>query len=416
MSKLTTKQFVELLRRSRLLDEGQLAACVAEIREERPAQDANQLAEELERRGWITSWHAEKLLARKYKGFFLGKYRLLEHIGSGGMSHVYLARHGVIDRYVAIKVLPPAKLSNAGYLDRFRREARAAAKLDHPNIIRAYDVDQDDNLHYIVMEFVEGRNLQQEVKESGSLDYHTAASYIAQAARGLAHAHKAKLIHRDVKPSNLLVTNDGTVKLLDLGLAIFSEENQTSGSLTNDGVVLGTADYISPEQGLDCRQVDYRTDIYSLGCTLYYLLTGSPPFPGGTFTQRILKHQLEQPEPIQIRRPDCPASLISVCNRMMEKDVAARYQSIAEVDLILTNWLNDAGESDGQNIRELSQIESRTKLGGKTGLNFERQNSLIERRKRRDQVSVKTPLGLWAILVALVFVCAGLMVLVFMQI
>ena len=218
------------------------------------------------------------------------------------MSSVYLAEHVLMQRRVAIKVLPKDRVEDSSYLARFHREAQAAAALDHRNIVRAYDVDNDGSNHYLVMEYVEGRDLQHIVKEDGPLDYAAAAEYIRQAAEGLAHAHQAGLIHRDVKPANLLVDQKNVVKVLDLGLARFTDESKASLTVAFDENVLGTADYLAPEQALDSHGVDARADIYGLGCSLYYLLTGHPPFPGGTLPQRLMMHQ-KQPPPSIYRRP-----------------------------------------------------------------------------------------------------------------
>ena len=255
------------------------------------------------------------------------------------MSSVYLAEHVLMQRRVAIKVLPKNRVSDSSYLARFQLEAKAAAALDHPNIVRAYDVDHEGNTHYLVMEYVEGSDLQSLVKKSGPLDYAVAADYIRQAARGLSHAHKLGLIHRDVKPANLLVDGQNVVKVLDLGLAKFSDEDKASLTVAYDENVLGTADYLAPEQALDSHGVDARADIYSLGCTLYYLLTGQPPFPEGTLPQRIMCHQKEPPPDIRLKRPDAPADLLRVCAMMMAKKPEKRFQKMSDVAKILTRWL-----------------------------------------------------------------------------
>jgi serine/threonine-protein kinase len=452
MSQLTSKQFIELLRRSQVLDDTKLATIIRSLKsgpaEER--NDPNRLAQRLVNDGVITTWHAQKLLAKKCKGFVLGKYLLLHHIGSGGMSHVYLAQHRLIGRRVAVKVLPPDKVKDAGYLDRFLREARAAAQLDHPNIVRAYDVDSQENLHFIVMEYVEGIDLHKKVKREGVLSFDEAASFVAQAARGLHHAHLAKLVHRDVKPSNLLVNSEGTVKVLDLGLAMFSDEALAkSDALTKSNSVLGTADYLSPEQARDCHDIDYRADIYSLGCTLYYLLTGGPPFPGGTFAQRILKHQLDTPVPIRNHRPDCPSILSDVCERMMQKDPEDRFQSVLEIDEQLTKWLkstfvnanespisivvyeqtNDESEPTGNSTSNQRQrpepVESPTDTNTPAAklsppddnapVKVDAFQSVVARRRETQKTSVKVPIMMWVTIGALAIVCICLAVFVVMQ-
>ena len=197
----------------------------------------------------------------------------------------------------------------------------------------------------MVMEYVDGRDLQQTVKRSGRLGYAAAADYIRQAAEGLGHAHSHGLIHRDVKPANLLVDQKSMVKVLDLGLARFTDDERASLTVQYDENVLGTADYLAPEQAIDSHGVDGRADIYSLGCALYFLLTGHPPFPDGTLPQRLMAHQKQQPPPIAKERPDVPADLVAICTKMMAKRPADRYQSMAEVADALRRWLADNRQS-----------------------------------------------------------------------
>jgi serine/threonine protein kinase len=218
--------------------------------------------------------------------------------------------------------------------------------------VRAYDIDNDNENHFLVMEYVQGKDLQTIVKEKGPLDYVAAAEYVAQAAEGLQHAHESNLIHRDIKPANLLLDESSTIKILDLGLALFSsEDDKASLTIAHNENVLGTADYLSPEQALNSHKVDLRADIYSLGCTLYYLLTGHPPFPEGTLAQRIAKHQSQMPTSIRADRPDAPDAILNICNKMMQKKPEKRYQSAKEVSEVLTAFIAEqssrakAGES-----------------------------------------------------------------------
>jgi serine/threonine-protein kinase len=377
MAKIRIDKFLELLKRSGLVGKDQLNRALAEIKAEgQPLDDAEQLANHLVDRGLITRWQAGKLLEGKSKGFFLGRYKLLGHIGTGGMSSVYLAEHTLMQRLVAIKVLPQKRVNEAdsSYLPRFYREARAAAALHHPNIVIAHDVDNEDDTHYLVMEYVEGRDLQLTVKEDGPLPYETAANYIAQAALGLHHAHENGLIHRDVKPANLLVDKRGVVKILDLGLAQFTEESlqgQASLTVAHEENVLGTADYLAPEQAINSHCVDRRVDIYSLGCTLYYCLTGHPPFPEGTLAQRIMKHHTQDAPSIRNERPDAPQALLDICTKMMTKNADFRYQTAAEVADALTEWLRLVGAktpSDSSlrlNLVAAPAGETRTTQGGR---------------------------------------------------
>ena len=343
------EDFVDLVRRSGLVEPEQLERAILQLKEEIGAEQpdhADRLAARLVEAGLLTAWQCENLLRRRYKGFFLkGKqYKLLDHLGSGGMSHVYLAEHVLMQRRVAIKVLPKNRVNDSSYLARFHREAQAVAALDHRNIVRAYDVDHEEDVHFLVMEYVEGRDLQAIVRDSGPLDYARATEYVRQAAEGLEHAHRAGLIHRDVKPANLLVDRHGVVKLLDLGLARFTGEDQASLTVAYDENVLGTADYLAPEQAIDSHGVDARADIYSLGCSFYFLLTGHPPYPDGTLPQRLMMHHGAPPPDVRDERADAPEDLVEILKRMMAKKPAGRYQSAREVAEALAAWLKAHGQ------------------------------------------------------------------------
>lgn len=339
MVDVTTNDFLDLVRQSGLVEPAQLDTFLG-VTPELP-EDTPSLGAALIRAGLLTAWHVEQLRERRHKGFFLGKYKLLEHLGSGGMGSVYLAEHRVMRRRVAIKVLAAARVSKSSvYLNRFHQEARAVAALDHPNVVQAYDVDQDGEHHYLVMEYVDGTNCQLLVRRKGPLDYATAADYIRQAALGLEHAHRAGLVHRDVKPANLLVDRRGVVKIVDLGLARLSDDEAASLTLQMDKKkVIGTVDYMAPEQALDSHHVDHRVDIYSLGCTLYYLLTGRPPFPDGSLPQRIMAHHTKQPPDVRLARPDAPEPLLAICAKMMAKAPADRFGSCAELAELLESWV-----------------------------------------------------------------------------
>ncbi|HEY1602532.1 MAG TPA: serine/threonine-protein kinase [Pirellulales bacterium] len=350
MSTIKLDTFLDLLRRSGLIEQSQLDSALAELDRrapESPVTDCDPVCAHLVETGLLTQWQTEKLLEGRHKGFFLGKYKLLGHLGTGGMSSVYLAEHVAMRRRVAIKVLPNSKVKDTSYLARFYREARAAAALDDPNIVRAYDVDQHEGTHYLVMEYVDGRDMQVQVTADGPLSVPQAAEYIRQAASGLAHAHRTNLIHRDVKPANLLVDRKGTVKILDMGLAQFSDDDQASLTIAHDEKVLGTVDYLAPEQAIDSHTVDARADIYGLGCTLYFALVGHPPFPDGTCTQRLMMHQTQQPESIRKQRPEVPEDLVAIFNRMTAKKREHRYQSADDVVEALSRWLGVHGGHAG---------------------------------------------------------------------
>jgi eukaryotic-like serine/threonine-protein kinase len=365
---LSVSTFLDTVERSGLVEKSQLARSLAELEQASGTDAANDsliVSSHLGRVGLLTDWQCKRLLEGRHSGFFLGKYKLLDHLGSGGMSSVFLAEHPLMRRRVAIKVLPKARVNDSSYLARFHREARAVASLDHPNIVRAFDVDNDADLHYLVMEYIEGLDLKTLVERQGLLPYRMAADYIRQAAEGLAHAHAAGLIHRDVKPANLLVDGRQVVKLLDMGLARTSDDIDASLTKDHDERMLGTVDYLSPEQALDSHLVDPRADIYSLGCTLYFALTGRPPFPEGTLAQRVLMHQSKEPEEIAKTRGDVPPGLAAICRRMMFKAAAARYQSATEVSQALADWIQrfDAGEAHaGTAIKQACKSEAEEEL------------------------------------------------------
>ncbi len=262
------------------------------------------------------------------------------------MSNVYLAEHTLMRRRVAIKVLPRHRVRDSSYLARFRREAEAAAQLDHPNIVRAYDIDHEGDVHYFIMEYIDGRDFLRIVREDGPLEFRKAADYVAQVAEGLEHAHAAGLIHRDIKPGNCLVDRNEVVKLLDMGLAKFSQDTGPSLTLMHDENVLGTADYLSPEQARNSHEVDSRADIYSLGCTMHFLLTGRPPFAKGTLSERLMMHQTQPPPSIYKVRQDAPREVVEVCQEMMIKRADRRIQTAGEVAARLRQWLTKTTGDD----------------------------------------------------------------------
>ncbi|NOZ39603.1 MAG: serine/threonine protein kinase [Planctomycetes bacterium] len=346
--------FLELVKRSQLVEEDQLQEFLTQFREKHGGElpeRSEAFAEALVEADLLTNWQAEKLLAGKHRGFMLGKYKLLGQLGKGGMSTVYLAEHILMRARRAIKVLPRDRVKDSTYLERFRLEARAAAKLDDPNIVRAYDIDHEGETHFIVMEYVEGQDLHQLVKEKGFLKFETAADYIAQVSRGLDHAHGAGLVHRDIKPANCLLDRNGVVKLLDMGLARIIDDT-ASLTIDNNENVLGTADYLSPEQALNSHSADTRADIYSLGCTFYFLLTGHPPYAEGSISERLMKHQIETAPSILKDRPDVPPILLHICEKMMLKKPEERYQTAGEVATRLTDWLADQGQDVGESSKK----------------------------------------------------------------
>jgi WD40 repeat protein len=259
------------------------------------------------------------------------RYRVLQALGAGGMGVVYKAEHRLMERPVALKVIHHHLLARPGAVERFRLEVKAAARLAHPHIVTAYDAEQEDDVHFLVMEYVEGATLDHLLQQEGPFAVGRACELVRQAALGLQHAFDQGMVHRDIKPANLMLSPEGQVKILDFGLARFAREASATEALTGSGVVVGTPDYMAPEQALDPRQADIRADIYSLGCTLYHLLAGSAPFPEGAPLQKLMNHQERPPRPLAELRDDLPAGLEAVLERMLAKDPARRWQTPAEV-------------------------------------------------------------------------------------
>jgi serine/threonine protein kinase len=325
----TIDGFLELGIKSGLLETETVQSCRSNWRQ---AHSPKELADTLIQQGVLTHFQAEKLIAGRWRGFVInGKYRLLERLGAGGMGQVFLCEHITMGRKVALKILPVAQAEDPASLARFYREARAVARLDHPNIVRAHDIDHDDKLHFIVLEFVDGCNLHDFIRKNGNLNPQRAAHYIRQAALGLQHAHEAGLVHRDIKPGNLLIDRQGVVKILDMGLARFFHEDSAAFIKEYEvGYIIGTGDYIAPEQIVDSR-VDIRADIYSLGGTMYYLLTGKSPFQEGTNAQKIIWHQVRHPKTLRVLRPDVPEALVQIFERIVAKEPDRRYQTPMEL-------------------------------------------------------------------------------------
>lgn len=335
--------YLELVRKSGLAPDAKIDQLLAQYHATGTPQNVDQAAAFLIRDGVLTYFQAKQIKYGRYKRFTIGaKYRLLELIGAGGMGAVYLCEHMLMKRLVALKVLPHEKMADPSNVDRFYREARAVAALDHPNIVRAYDIDQFDKLHFLVMEYVDGHSLQEIVAryvlQKKFFDPIRAAHYIAQAAVGMQHAHELGMVHRDIKPGNLLLDRTGVIKVLDMGLARFFNKQQDSVTEKyDDKCVLGTADYLAPEQAVT-NIVDVRADIYSLGGTLYFLLTGQTPFPEGTIAAKLVAHQTREPKRVESFRSDVPAGILAVLRKMMAKDVEERYQTPIEVAEALAEW------------------------------------------------------------------------------
>ncbi len=302
---------------------------------------AVRLARRLVENGWLTSYQAKKLLSGATRGFFLGGYRLLRPLGEGGMGKVYLAVNDD-EKNVAVKVLPPRKaLEEANALRRFRREMELSQRCSHPNLARTLAVGNDGDVHFMVMEYIPGESLYDMVKSetAGPLRVPDAARLFLKLVDGLEAAHRSGLIHRDIKPSNIMITPQGDVKLLDMGLARALDDET---GLTRANTVLGTIDYASPEQLRDAAKADIRSDLYSVGCTLYFALAGRAPFDGGDMINKIYKQRMEDPEPLEKLARGVPSAFAAIVRKLMSKEPAERYQNSAELRADLTRWIDPA--------------------------------------------------------------------------
>ncbi len=294
------------------------------------------LAKALVLAGKLTPYQAGALAQGKARGLVIGNYFVLDKLGAGGMGVVFKARHRRLGRVVALKILPPSLARNRDLLTRFRREVDVAAKLSHPNIVSVLDADEDRGVQFMTMEYIKGNDLDRLVRDGGVLPVDLALACTIQAARGLEAAHAQGIVHRDIKPGNLMLDESGVVRVLDLGLARLIEAanpfaETTTGPLTRSGTYMGTVDFMAPEQGVDSRLVDHRADIYSLGCTLCYLLTGRPPFDGANVLARLMAHQERPAASLLAARPDVPKTIDAVYQKMMAKKPAERFASMTEV-------------------------------------------------------------------------------------
>ncbi len=349
--------------------------------------DAISLADFLIEMDWLTEFQVQTLFDGNPSDLVLGPYQLLSRLGEGGVSTVFKAWDSERGRVVALKVLRQDVISTREAIRQFNRELQAVTRLSHPNIIKTHDAAQLDNLHYFAMEFVEGTDLLKFVDQSGPLPVDQACDYIRQVAQGLQHAHQLGLVHRDIKPANLFLINppvqgkqlapgmtpprrgpDPVVKILDWGLARIKPAEGESLDLhayyleSEKGQLIGTADYVAPEQARDPSLVDTRADIYSLGCTFYYLLTGNPPFPGKTLMQKLMMHQEAEPPSVLEVRPDVPPELDGILSKMMAKNVEDRFQIPLLVVAALRHFCPGAFAVSGSVIRPSSSSNLGTTL------------------------------------------------------
>lgn len=358
-------EFVADVAKSGLLTRDEVDRMRAGLPADWLADDPRRLARVLVKAGRLTPYQARKILSGATRGFFLGGYRILRQLGEGGMGKVFLAVKDSDGRRVAIKVLPPKKaIEEANSLARFRREMEISRKLRHPNIALTLDVGEADGAHFMVMEYVKGRSLYELVRRHGPLEVPVAADYFLKVLDGLNAAHDAGLIHRDVKPSNLMMTADGDAKILDLGLA--RHQGDDSG-LTKTNVILGTLDYASPEQLGDAARADRRSDLYSLGCTMYFALAGYPPFDGGDLINKIYRHRMEDPPPLDRAAKNVPEAFAAIVHKLLAKRPEDRYRTGREVQTDLSPWTDPAVVETFL----LAENETENDPAGRSGLDME---------------------------------------------
>ncbi len=340
--------FAERLLTSRLVTEEQLATARSAVN-----NDEDKVGDHLVREGLLTPFQLRQLRAGA-TSFQVGKYVVVDCIGRGGNGVVFKSRHKLMpNRYVALKTLDSRNLHHGDdALSRFRREIDIVARLEHPNVVRAYDVLQTRVHLYLVLEYVAGRDLGTLVRQRGPLPVAEAVAYGVQAARGLAYAHKCGVVHRDLKPANLLLTSDSVVKLSDLGLARFYIHDPDD-ELPKNGLCLGTPEFMAPEQAEDSNRADHRSDLYSLGATLFHLLTGELPVDGISYLHRLKQLLMVPPRPLAVARPDVPSGLAGVVDRLRARDPAARPGSAEETISLLEpyarkSWDSDPAQWDGR--------------------------------------------------------------------
>lgn len=357
---------IDALRSFRLISSEQYQHLLSHLKGK--GGDPRPLAKQLVQRGWLTVFQINQLFAGQGKDLAIGSYRVLDRLGQGGLSQVFKARHVENDMVVALKVIRPEVLSNSEGRQQFLQEIEAMARLEHPNIVQFCDADQHEDTCYFAMEYVDGIDLGKHVRLSGPSSVREACDFIRQAALGLQHAHERNLVHRDIKPVNLFLTQVPVaqaraiaarpslptermrtrplVKILDWGLAGLRAPKCIGPQLVESlskGLV-GTADYLSPEQARNAGTVDIRGDIYSLGCTFYYLLTGQPPFPDGTLMQKILKHQQAEPPAVDTFRGDVPPGVLALLERILAKAPEDRFQTPAALALALMPFARATGK------------------------------------------------------------------------
>jgi serine/threonine protein kinase len=353
MSVDSISAFVDMLMTSRILSPDQIHTVTKELLLR--IRDARGLAKELMQRGWLTVFQVNQIFQGHGRDLVLGPYRILDMLGEGGVATVYRAYHANRKQVVALKTVRKELLANQEAVRQFQQETKTIASLSHPNIVQTLEADCINGTHFLAMEFIEGMDLNKLVRLSGPLPVVHACDYIRQAALGLQHAHERCLVHRDIKPANLFLVSPGQgtepwkaaqgggqIKILDWGLADMrlpaaTGQQEAANTLMREDTI-GTADYLAPEQAVDATKVDIRADIYSLGCSFYYLLSGQPPFAGGSLMQKLLKHREAEPPPIHGKRADLPPGLWPILVKMLAKKPEDRYRTPASVAAALSSF------------------------------------------------------------------------------
>src|SRR3954454_21532939 len=359
-------RFWQVALQSGLIDAEGLQACFDAIApEKRVAEQLDRrLARQAVQQGRLSLWQAQQVLAGRSSGFKINRYTLVDMIGQGGMGRVYLARDTRLNRSVALKILEPERMNNPRAIARFQREARVGAQLQHENLVRIYDFGEANGRFFLVMEYIEGKTISALITSQGPMPAPTAARLARQIALGLEHAHRKGLIHRDVNPYNILVNHDAIAKLADLGLAIDLAEEER---VTREGATVGTFDYVAPEQARHSHAADIRSDIYSLGCTLYHMVAGQVPFPSPSLPEKLFAHQALEPTPLSQLAEDVPPALVEMVQRMMRKKPEERYATPLQVAQALEPFIEEyprirQGETEpsAQGLDETSQLGSYT--------------------------------------------------------
>jgi len=355
---------LSVIRGSGVLGERQLADIKSKIVKGDYPLDSADLADRLVRDKIITLFQAKRFLSNKPQGLLVGRYIILDRIGSGSMGRVYKAHHQMMDRVVALKIIAPEIASNDRVVARFQREMKLVGRLDHPNVVRAYDADQLNQILYIVMEFVSGRSLSERLKK-GLIPPAEMIDYGSQVALGLAHAHEQGIVHRDIKPSNILLTDERKIKVLDLGLGVLMEADGAATFATADGIAVGTVDYMSPEQACG-REVDGRSDLYGLGCSMYHLMTGKLPFPGTSPIERLGKRISGRHVPITEHLPDLPSQFVRVLDKMLAHKPHERYATASDAADALQALIRPRTKSSNQPAAAPPQVQAPAAVDGQT--------------------------------------------------